>query len=257
MYPKWEIFSVFLPTSPKYCPPLTGLLEQDHSELAVGVAATMAHEIGHNFGMSHDSKVCCQAKPEDGGCIMAAATGCGIEICHDQTNLKIWKILTYYVYAPFSPWPRHPFPRVFNDCNLKELKSYLSSGGGKCLFNLPNTKAMYGGQRCGNGYLEDGEECDCGEEEVGACRVSWISQYIQESWPLAVLHVSCRSAPAPAVTPTTALWRLELSVPMVSAVRTARYWHLNKGENQSIKFNLYRPNSEIPNFPLRAFTICT
>lgn len=63
-------------------------------------------------------------------------------------------------------FPRHPFPRVFNDCNLKELKSYLSSGGGKCLFNLPNTRAMYGGQRCGNGYLEDGEECDCGEEEV-------------------------------------------------------------------------------------------
>uniref|UniRef100_A0A3Q3WIT8 ADAM metallopeptidase domain 19b n=1 Tax=Mola mola TaxID=94237 RepID=A0A3Q3WIT8_MOLML len=112
----------------------SGGVNTDHSESAVGVAATMAHEIGHNFGMSHDSKVCCQAKPEDGGCIMAAATG-------------------------------HPFPRVFNDCNLKELKSYLSSGGGKCLFNLPNTRAMYGGQRCGNGYLDDGEECDCGEEE--------------------------------------------------------------------------------------------
>ncbi|XP_032383620.1 disintegrin and metalloproteinase domain-containing protein 19 isoform X2 [Etheostoma spectabile] len=112
----------------------SGGVNTDHSELAVGVAATMAHEMGHNFGMSHDITGCCQAKAEDGGCIMAAATG-------------------------------HPFPRVFNDCNLKELRSYLSSGGGKCLFNLPNTRSMYGGQRCGNGYLEDGEECDCGEEE--------------------------------------------------------------------------------------------
>ncbi|XP_035525741.1 disintegrin and metalloproteinase domain-containing protein 19 [Morone saxatilis] len=112
----------------------SGGVNTDHSESAVGVAATMAHEMGHNFGMSHDSKSCCQAKAEDGGCIMAAATG-------------------------------HPFPRVFNDCNLKELKSYLGSGGGKCLFNLPNTRSMYGGQRCGNGYLEDGEECDCGEED--------------------------------------------------------------------------------------------
>uniref|UniRef100_A0A8D3D090 ADAM metallopeptidase domain 19b n=1 Tax=Scophthalmus maximus TaxID=52904 RepID=A0A8D3D090_SCOMX len=112
----------------------SGGVNTDHSESAVGVAATMAHEMGHNFGMSHDSAGCCQARAEDGGCIMAAATG-------------------------------HPFPRVFNGCNEKELKSYLSSGGGKCLFNLPNTRAMYGGQRCGNGYLEDGEECDCGEEE--------------------------------------------------------------------------------------------
>ncbi|XP_029918400.1 disintegrin and metalloproteinase domain-containing protein 19 [Myripristis murdjan] len=112
----------------------SGGVNTDHSESAVGVAATMAHEMGHNFGMSHDSAGCCQAKADDGGCIMAAATG-------------------------------HPFPRVFNSCNQRELKRYLSSGGGKCLFNLPNTRAMYGGQRCGNGYLEDGEECDCGDEE--------------------------------------------------------------------------------------------
>ncbi|CDQ95158.1 unnamed protein product, partial [Oncorhynchus mykiss] len=109
-------------------------INSDHSDSAVGVAATMAHEMGHNFGMSHDSPGCCQAKADDGGCIMAAATG-------------------------------HPFPRVFNGCNHRELSRYLSSGGGKCLFNLPNTRAMYGGQRCGNGYLEDGEECDCGDEK--------------------------------------------------------------------------------------------
>lgn len=35
-----------------------------------------------------------------------------------------------------------------------------------CLFNMPDTRMLYGGRRCGNGYLEDGEECDCGEEEV-------------------------------------------------------------------------------------------
>ncbi|KAL7885618.1 hypothetical protein AOLI_G00059130 [Acnodon oligacanthus] len=112
----------------------SGGVNSDHSEIAVGIAATMAHEIGHNFGMSHDSEGCCQALPEDGGCFMAAATG-------------------------------HPFPRVFNPCNQAELKRYLGSGGGKCLFNPPNTRALFGGQRCGNGYLEEGEECDCGEVE--------------------------------------------------------------------------------------------
>uniref|UniRef100_A0A3Q4MZA1 ADAM metallopeptidase domain 19b n=1 Tax=Neolamprologus brichardi TaxID=32507 RepID=A0A3Q4MZA1_NEOBR len=43
-----------------------------------------------------------------------------------------------------------------------ELKSYLSSGGGKCLFNLPNTRTMYGGHRCGNEEVSgcfSGAEC--------------------------------------------------------------------------------------------------
>lgn len=54
---------------------LNSVLGQDHSENAIGVAATMAHEMGHNFGMNHDSVGCCSASPRDGGCIMAAATG--------------------------------------------------------------------------------------------------------------------------------------------------------------------------------------
>ncbi|KAM9252788.1 disintegrin and metalloproteinase domain-containing protein 19 isoform 1-T1 [Dugong dugon] len=112
----------------------SGGVNMDHSENAIGVAATMAHEMGHNFGMSHDSADCCSASAADGGCIMAAATG-------------------------------HPFPRVFNGCNRKELDRYLQSGGGMCLSNMPDTRTLYGGRRCGNGYLEDGEECDCGEEE--------------------------------------------------------------------------------------------
>ncbi|XP_033869581.2 disintegrin and metalloproteinase domain-containing protein 33-like [Acipenser ruthenus] len=113
----------------------SGGINVDHSEAAIGAAATMAHEIGHNFGMSHDNEGCCvEASPEQGGCVMAAATG-------------------------------HPFPRVFSACSKKDLASYFQKGGGMCLFNMPNMKDLVGGKRCGNGFVEDGEECDCGEPE--------------------------------------------------------------------------------------------
>uniref|UniRef100_A0A3B4TAQ6 ADAM metallopeptidase domain 19a n=1 Tax=Seriola dumerili TaxID=41447 RepID=A0A3B4TAQ6_SERDU len=113
-----------------------GINVQDHSELSIGAAATMAHEIGHNFGMSHDHEGCCvEATAEQGGCVMAAAT-------------------------------RHPFPRVFSRCSKRDLDSYFQKGGGMCLYNMPNMKDLVGGKKCGNGFVEDGEECDCGEPDL-------------------------------------------------------------------------------------------
>uniref|UniRef100_A0A8C9REC0 Disintegrin and metalloproteinase domain-containing protein 33-like n=1 Tax=Scleropages formosus TaxID=113540 RepID=A0A8C9REC0_SCLFO len=116
-------------------PENSGGINVDHSEVPIGAAATMAHEIGHNFGMSHDNEGCCvEATPEQGGCVMAAATGL-------------------------------PFPRVFSRCSRRDLDSYFQKGGGVCLFNMPNVKDLAGNRRCGNGFVEEGEECDCGEPE--------------------------------------------------------------------------------------------
>ncbi|XP_023564816.1 disintegrin and metalloproteinase domain-containing protein 12 [Octodon degus] len=115
----------------------SGGVVMDHSDSPLGAAVTLAHELGHNFGMNHDTleRGCsCRTAADKGGCIMNPSTG-------------------------------YPFPMVFSSCSRKDLETSLEKGMGMCLFNLPEVKQAFGGQKCGNGYVEEGEECDCGEPE--------------------------------------------------------------------------------------------
>ncbi|XP_063744173.1 disintegrin and metalloproteinase domain-containing protein 23 isoform X4 [Eleginops maclovinus] len=51
-------------------------------------------------------------------------------------------------------------PRRFSKCSITDYKDFLLKGGGSCLFNRP-TK-LFEATECGNGFVEVGEECDCG-----------------------------------------------------------------------------------------------
>lgn len=108
--------------------------------------------------------------------------------CSDGTASWVAQLITLWLLEaqksqlmPTLFPARHPFPKVFNGCNKKELDRYLQSGGGMCLSNMPDTRTLYGGRRCGNGYLEDGEECDCGDEEVSATVVLVRGRFVLTS----------------------------------------------------------------------------
>uniref|UniRef100_A0AAY4DA75 ADAM metallopeptidase domain 15 n=1 Tax=Denticeps clupeoides TaxID=299321 RepID=A0AAY4DA75_9TELE len=112
----------------------SGGVNVDHLVSVLGVASTVAHELGHNLGMSHDTaerKCECQNEPRMGGCIMEPSTG-------------------------FMPG------QLFSSCSARDLSLSLLHGGGMCLFNVPQPEKLLGGPRCGNLYVEKGEECDCG-----------------------------------------------------------------------------------------------
>ncbi|XP_055954110.1 disintegrin and metalloproteinase domain-containing protein 11-like isoform X5 [Argiope bruennichi] len=104
------------------------------------VASTITHMLGHNLGMGHDHT--------DG-------TG-GPEDCKCQ---DWWScIMSQNILGESKIQPYH-----FSSCSLQDYIRALRVGHGICLFNKPNQLEDF--RTCGNGVIEDGEQCDCGSIE--------------------------------------------------------------------------------------------
>ncbi|CAJ0571858.1 unnamed protein product, partial [Mesorhabditis spiculigera] len=111
----------------------SGGVDVDHQEDAALVAATVAHEMGHNFGMGHDpidDENMCECKNDH--CLMHPTAG-------------------------------YSYPAYWSECSLRQLFNSLERGVDFCLHNQPGV-TVSDPNRCGNGVVDPGEECDCGAE---------------------------------------------------------------------------------------------
>ncbi|XP_068597510.1 disintegrin and metalloproteinase domain-containing protein 8a [Brachionichthys hirsutus] len=117
------------------CTSNSGAVNEDHNTNSIGVASTIAHEMGHNLGLSHDTESCvCGSSTTKRGCIMSESVG--------------------VVY-----------PELFSSCSQQQLGRFLEEINPACLQDAPSADRIYGGPACGNAFLEPGEECDCGAVE--------------------------------------------------------------------------------------------
>ncbi|XP_051774990.1 disintegrin and metalloproteinase domain-containing protein 11 isoform X2 [Erpetoichthys calabaricus] len=96
------------------------------------MAITLSQSLGQNIGMMWNKQ-------------RSAAGECK---CPDSWLGCIMEDTGYYL------------PKKFSRCSIDEYSRFLQDGGGSCLFNKP--LKLLDPPECGNGFVETGEECDCG-----------------------------------------------------------------------------------------------
>uniref|UniRef100_A0A3B4AB59 ADAM metallopeptidase domain 8b n=1 Tax=Periophthalmus magnuspinnatus TaxID=409849 RepID=A0A3B4AB59_9GOBI len=121
------------------CTENSGGVNQDHHRDLIGLASTIAHEMGHNFGLSHDGP----------GCVCGPSLSTNCVMTDNQS-----------------------FPELFSSCSEGQLAEFLARARPNCLHKPSLSRSIETGPRCGNALVDPGEECDCGTVQNPCCNPS-------------------------------------------------------------------------------------
>ncbi|XP_048407157.1 disintegrin and metalloproteinase domain-containing protein 9 [Stegostoma tigrinum] len=128
---------------------LGGGIDVFHNSNVPTAATVLAHELGHNMGLSHDDQRPCDCPTNH--CIMFSSISGS---------------------------------RNFSSCSQNDFVRFIERGGGLCLQNEPELEDQYSLPSCGNNIVDEGEECDCGTPQkcsnpccnAATCRLTSGSQ---------------------------------------------------------------------------------
>eukprot|EP00038_Savillea_parva_P006160 m.162062 g.162062 ORF g.162062 m.162062 type:complete len:1018 (+) comp12140_c0_seq1:496-3549(+) len=139
---------------------ITTTLNQGSTSASLQTNIVFAHEVGHNFGMQHDSQCNDYCSQPGSSCTDCQGNG---PICVDGG------VSGNFVMFPTAVSGNQPNNRLFSPCSEQFGRDEILAEAAACFRDGTDTSF------CGNGVREAGEECDCGVLPEEADNPSFVS----------------------------------------------------------------------------------